>query len=776
MGTMRFLAHKTEADSPYPGTMFRPAALLFLLAAVTFALINSHLAFFLDASGLSGKNPEAELKKMTAARPKKKKGPGPRAVRMPWQQPLALLPAPGTVVLDGEVNDWVFTRGAFLTDDYREQAGILSVWFHLLYDDRNLYVLARVRNPNRRSNSAAVDADPTAGECLQIQFQTDQVFAVNCWRQLDQWAIQKHIYQRRKTVYENAAAAGAAVAAKPHGDGGGVDVELKLPWTLLSPKGFAGAPAPAPGARLRLGVAARVNADLVLGRLAGSKRLDRRRLGHVPVLAEAPERPPLMALNKGDKLFPCRLGDDRVVVGWDTPIHRYRSRNPLLPCPRLSGITPDGSPDDWPLTTGIIINEDVRYAGRGSVWLHAGHDDRNLYVLAIVTDPSPAAPGDAVALQLQTTSRHQLDLVPGRLQIDGKTIGQSAHSVRRDGTGYVMEAAVPWSALGGLPAKPVPATCQARLNPKWTLPGLMSALPTDYSPAKPETWGRLVLTSAPSPSPMIVTVATGDSFPTQPAGNSRQAAPRCGQVNAYAAFTTELRLIPGTAVIDGGMDEWDLRGGVFACSDVRTRRRTDAGWIHAMYDRNALYLLARVADATARGKAKGAGDDSVTLRLVTDQVNHITMFRNVRGKDVVEFSTSPLRRGKAARLKPEQHRVKMAVRRDPGGTGYVQEAAIPWSALVQDREPPKPGEQCLLTVQLVTAPGVAARTVMISAPEFRNLHRRYREWGAGTFLAAGDLKPRPVQLQNGLVLPVAVEAGKPVVDGSLLDLLTRRLE
>ena len=49
---------------------------------------------------------------------------------------------------------------------------------------------------------------------------------------------------------------------------------------------------------------------------------------------------------------------------------------------------------------------------------------------------------------------------------------------------------------------------------------------------------------------------------------------------------------------DGKLDDWDLSGGVFACGDVENQRDKFAVWIHAMYDADNLYLLARWIDET----------------------------------------------------------------------------------------------------------------------------------------------------------------------------------
>ena len=80
---------------------------------------------------------------------------------------------------------------------------------------------------------------------------------------------------------------------------------------------------------------------------------------------------------------------------------------------------------------------------------------------------------------------------------------------------------------------------------------------------------------------------------------------------------------PGKVVVDGKVDDWDLSGGVFACNDVENQRDTFAAWIHAMYDRDALYLLARWRDETPMNNPRermagmGFNGDCLQFRIIT---------------------------------------------------------------------------------------------------------------------------------------------------------------
>ena len=51
---------------------------------------------------------------------------------------------------------------------------------------------------------------------------------------------------------------------------------------------------------------------------------------------------------------------------------------------------------------------------------------------------------------------------------------------------------------------------------------------------------------------------------------------------------------PGKVVIDGRFDDWDLTGGIFACGNVEEQRDRHSARLHAMYDQDNLYGLARI--------------------------------------------------------------------------------------------------------------------------------------------------------------------------------------
>ena len=56
---------------------------------------------------------------------------------------IAVLPAPGKVVVDGKSDDWDLSGGVFICGDVENQRDKFAVWFHAMYDAENLYLLAR---------------------------------------------------------------------------------------------------------------------------------------------------------------------------------------------------------------------------------------------------------------------------------------------------------------------------------------------------------------------------------------------------------------------------------------------------------------------------------------------------------------------------------------------------------------------------------------------------------------------------------------------------------
>ncbi len=258
------------------------------------------------------------------------------------------------------------------------------------------------------------------------------------------------------------------------------------------------------------------------------------------------------------------------------------------------------------------------------------------------------------------------------------------------------------------------------------------------------------------------------------------AAPR-----AWATQTEHLGIevlpAPGPVVIDGRSGDWDLSGGVFACDDVETQRDQFAVWLHLMYDRDNLYVLARFSDPTPMNNPGqtiadyGFAGDSLQLRLVVapgtphERVSHLTAWHGVDQRDVVniEFGKK-FDEGKLKDAKSEGAQQAFLV--DADGKGYAQELALPWKLIAKDGYAPTAGERMVVTMEPNFTVGTKGRFSVKDifkpgiTPDRVFTFMASDKWGPGTFLAAGKLAPHPVRLADGREFPVTMRGGVPVVD------------
>ena len=238
---------------------------------------------------------------------------------------------------------------------------------------------------------------------------------------------------------------------------------------------------------------------------------------------------------------------------------------------------------------------------------------------------------------------------------------------------------------------------------------------------------------------------------------------------------------PGVVRVDGRFEDWDLSGGVFVAGNVETQRGTAAGWLHAMYDQDRLYLLVRWHDDTPMnnpgsisGDAGFAGD-SLQLRLITNPggpgdpaICWLTAWRDRQGLDVIDL-TFP--KGGGENLKDARSKgARQAFLKNADGKGYVQELALPWSVLKAGGGIPGPGGRIVISVELnfgsetglrfslkdIFRPGVTPNRVFTyDAPGC---------WGIGVLSASGHVAPQPVRLADGREFAVRMVSGAPVVD------------
>ena len=263
----------------------------------------------------------------------------------------------------------------------------------------------------------------------------------------------------------------------------------------------------------------------------------------------------------------------------------------------------------------------------------------------------------------------------------------------------------------------------------------------------------------------------------------------------------ELSVLPALerVVIDGKFDDWDLSGGAFVCSNVKVYRDEASLWVHFMYDRGHIYMLARWKDGSPldnpgkHGQDHAWEGDSLQWRLMASpgdmehqRIAHVTSWRDREHKEILHIAYGNLLTGVGTgeeELNPTG--AEQAFRKDEDGKGYTQEMRIPWPLLAKRGHAPGPGDRVEVTVQVhflipggAKAPGAPEyaerpRTVIVArdlskAPE-RGVERSHLFWYPHLWAAAklepeGEMQPRPVRMRGGREFKVTMVKGLPTVD------------
>lgn len=238
---------------------------------------------------------------------------------------------------------------------------------------------------------------------------------------------------------------------------------------------------------------------------------------------------------------------------------------------------------------------------------------------------------------------------------------------------------------------------------------------------------------------------------------------------------------PGTVTIDGKVGDWDLSGGVFACDDVENGREQFAVWVHAMYDADNLYVLARYIDPTPlnnpgqTGGDYGFQGDCLQFRVIThpgtplEHGEHFTCWKGRDGKDIiVQEHGVKLDGGTTHDLKTLGAKQGFSV--DTDGKGYNQEIAIPWKLFTKDGQALKTGDAFTFTVEPNFTIGAAGRLTLKDI--FRSgvqVDRVFTfmnppTWGEAKLEPTGHVTPRAVRLSDSREFPVHMNNGTPTID------------
>jgi outer membrane protein assembly factor BamB len=155
---------------------------------------------------------------------------------------MQVLPAPGKMVIDGKFDDWDLTAGIFASSDAENLRDQYSVWFHTMYDDDNLYILSRWKDPTPLNNPGVKGDLAFQGDCLQFRTVTtdatgkEKTAHWTCWKCRDGRDLMQIELGRRfnEGNVPNARELGAQQSFIEDADGKGYVQELAIPWSLLT--------------------------------------------------------------------------------------------------------------------------------------------------------------------------------------------------------------------------------------------------------------------------------------------------------------------------------------------------------------------------------------------------------------------------------------------------------------------------------------------------------------------------------------------------------------
>ena len=271
----------------------------------------------------------------------------------------------------------------------------------------------------------------------------------------------------------------------------------------------------------------------------------------------------------------------------------------------------------------------------------------------------------------------------------------------------------------------------------------------------------------------------------------------CFQAQATMTENLDMRVLPapGKVAVDGKFDDWDLSSGVFACGDVENARDKFAVWVHAMYDKDNLYVLARWIDHTPMnnpGSSKGDygfNGDCLQVRFLTAPAADIQSLRlNPQDRNdpptvlcshwdswfdrdgLDSLGRSYGTHFNAGGANAKQKGGAQAFRKHDDAKGYTQEIRLPWSVLLKPGVLLKAGDKFIMTVEPNFTIGTGGRlTIKDIFRPGSAIDRVFTFsgngcWGYAALEPKGKLTPRPVRLADGREFQVRMENGIPIVD------------
>ncbi len=182
---------------------------------------------------------------------------------MSFNSDIPVLPAPGEVVIDGEVDDWDLSGGVWSYND-PTLVDRYSVWTHLMWDDKGVYMLARYHDlhPLKNDTSGEDFHQSWKADCYQARVIFDSNTSdehqmhINLFyssRDERPYMIVKHGGFKAEPPYDATGPdrpdqlerwsstmekAGGKIAFKAWDDGEGYDLEAFWPWSYCRTSGL----------------------------------------------------------------------------------------------------------------------------------------------------------------------------------------------------------------------------------------------------------------------------------------------------------------------------------------------------------------------------------------------------------------------------------------------------------------------------------------------------------------------------------------------------------
>ena len=153
----------------------------------------------------------------------------------------------GKVTVDGSFADWDLSGSIFACGDVENYRNKFGVWFSAMYDDQNLYLLARWNDDTPMNNLGSTAGNfAWDGDSIQVRVVSDygtpneQISVFNCWQGVDgRDVVERDSKGRTKNSPkgDDVKPNGAQQAFQVYSNRQGYVQEIAIPWALITADG-----------------------------------------------------------------------------------------------------------------------------------------------------------------------------------------------------------------------------------------------------------------------------------------------------------------------------------------------------------------------------------------------------------------------------------------------------------------------------------------------------------------------------------------------------------